>query len=220
MLYVLLDNGHGQDTPGKSSPKLKDGHRFYEWQFCREVVAGIIGKLEDHDDIKLIEVTPEDNDISLTKRVNRINSYCNKYGSSNCIMISVHVNAAGDGKWMTGRGWSAWTTPGQNNSDKLADCLYDAAEEIILSDVYYIESFNDPAYKKQKPIRVDKIDGDRDYEAKFQIIRGSSCPAVLTENMFMDNEDDLEFLESIEGFNRIIDVHVDGILRYKEKYHK
>jgi N-acetylmuramoyl-L-alanine amidase len=46
-------------------------------------------------------------------------------------MLSVHVNAAGNGSWMNATGWSAWTTKGQNNSDKLADCLYDAAEELL-----------------------------------------------------------------------------------------
>lgn len=42
-------------------------------------------------------------------------------------LISIHVNAAGNGPWMNARGWSAWTSKGQTAGDKLADKLYEAA---------------------------------------------------------------------------------------------
>ena len=38
MLYILLDAGHGSNTPGKRSPRLPNGKQFFEWEFCREVV--------------------------------------------------------------------------------------------------------------------------------------------------------------------------------------
>ena len=48
----------------------------------------------------------------------------------NCIYISIHVNAAGNGsKWMNATGWSAYTSIGKTAADKLADCLYDAAKK-------------------------------------------------------------------------------------------
>ena len=34
-LVVILDAGHGSDTPGKCSPDKS----LYEWQFNREIVA-------------------------------------------------------------------------------------------------------------------------------------------------------------------------------------
>lgn len=38
--------------------------------------------------------------------------------------------------------------------------------------------------------------------------------AVLTENLFMDNREDVAFLESEEGSRAIVGLHVDGILQY------
>ena len=51
-------------------------------------------------------------------------------------------------------------------------------------------------------------------EKDFYILRHTHCPAVLTENLFMDNRDNVAFLESEEGAQVIIDLHVEGILHY------
>ena len=42
-------------------------------------------------------------------------------------------------------------------------------------------------------------DDNRDWEEDFYILRKSWCPAVLTENFFMDNHSDLEYLQSHAG---------------------
>ena len=63
-------------------------------------------------------------------------------------------------------------------------------------------------------LRTDYTDGDPDIESDFYILRHTSCPAVLTENLFMDNWDDYNFLLPEEGRQAIVDLHVDGILRY------
>ena len=214
-LYILLDNGHGCNTLGKRSPKLSDGRQFFEWEFCREVVDALYDRLKSYQQFVPIKITPERTDISLTTRVNRINQYCKQYGASNCIMISVHVNAAGNGSWMTGRGWSTWTTKGQNISDKLAECLYSGADFVLNQNKEYIDSFK--GQTKQKPIREDKSDGDRDWEANYQIIRGANCAATLSENFFMDNKQDVEYLLSPRGLNDTIAIHMKGIEIYYNK---
>ena len=67
----------------------------------------------------------------------------------NVILISIHVNAAGDGtKWMIVTGWSCYTCKGQTESDILAACLYEAA----------IKNF------PGKRIRTDYSDNDPDWE--------------------------------------------------------
>ena len=35
MVKILLDNGHGYDTPGKRSPIWPDGSQLFEWEFNR-----------------------------------------------------------------------------------------------------------------------------------------------------------------------------------------
>ena len=42
----------------------------------------------------------------------------------------------------------------------------------------------------------------------------SWCPAVLTENFFMDNHSDLEYLQSRAGKQAVVDTHVEGIIDY------
>ena len=41
-------------------------------------------------------------------------------------------------------------------------------------------------------------------------------PAVLTENFFMDNHSDLEYLQSRAGKQAVVDTHVEGIVEWLE----
>jgi N-acetylmuramoyl-L-alanine amidase len=59
-------------------------------------------------------------------------------------------------------------------------------------------------------------DGDMDWEEGFYILRKSLCPAVLTENFFMDNKTDLAYLQAIEGKRAIVITHVEGIVEFLE----
>ena len=194
-MKILIDNGHGHNTPGKRSP---DG-KFREYACNREIAKRIVADLIDRGyDAELI--VPEDNDISLEERVRRVNALCSAHGKSNVILVSVHVNAAGNGtKWTNATGWSVYTCKGQTTSDKLAECLCEAA----------IKNF------PGKRIRTDYSDGDSDWEENFYILRHTLCPAVLTENFFMDGLD-LEFLQSRAGKQAIVDTHVEGIIEYIE----
>ena len=200
-MKILIDNGHGVTTKGKRSP---DG-RLLEYKYTREIAAEVVKRLkaEGYDAVQLV---PEDADISLGERVNRINSWCDRLGTKNVCMVSIHNNAAGAGQWMTARGWEAWTSKGQTQGDKLADCLYDAAEKVLKPLL--------PGVK----IRTDMADGDRDKESNFTILYRSKCAACLTENMFMDNREDVDWLLSACGRDAIVRLHVDGIKAYIAKY--
>lgn len=201
-IKILIDNGHGTNTPGKRSPwcaaKAKPEIEFYEYKWNREIAKPIVDELvrRGYDAELLVK---EENDISLTERANRVNAFCKKLGAANCILVSVHSNAAGNGsEWMKAKGWSAYTTKGTTKSDKLAEALYDEAEKNF----------------KGRAIRKDMSDGDRDWEANFTIIYKSLCPSVLTENFFYDNPDDVSYILSASGREAVIKTHVDGIINY------
>ena len=66
-------------------------------------------------------------------------------------------------------------------------------------------------------IREDLSDGDRDKERDFYILKNTKCAAALTENLFMDNLRDYAFLTSQEGVDRIVNLHVDGIINYIQR---
>lgn len=206
-MKILIDNGHGAKdyTNGKYSPKvdLKDEtvykERFREGTFNRIVAKAIVSKLKEKGyDAELI--VPEEQDISLSTRVNRINKWCDKLGAGNVILISIHANALGHGnEWFpTANYWSVWTTKGKTNSDKLATYLWDACKEVM----------------PDKRFGKDSSDGDVDYESNFYIIKKAKCPAVLTENFFYTNKENLDFIASPEGRQKIVEGHVKGIINY------
>lgn len=201
-MVILIDNGHGNNTPGKKSPYscygVKPEIEFYEYKWNREIATEIHARLKSLGyDARLI--VPEMIDISLKERVNRVNKICNEVGTSNVILLSVHANAAGNGReWKTAKGWCAFTTKGTTKSDAFAECLYDEAEKNFAG----------------HQIRTDKSDGDRDWESDFYIIHKTYCPAVLTENFFYDNVDDVQYILSSEGREAVIKTHVDGIINY------
>ena len=193
-MKIFIDNGHGLMTAGKRSP---DG-LFREPFYNREIARRVVSDLRDRGlDAELL--VPEDDDISLAERVRRVNTACFLLGKQNVILVSIHVNAAGNGsKWLNATGWSVYTCKGQTASDKLAECLCQAA----------IKNF------PGRRIRTDMSDGDMDWEEGFYILRKSLCVAVLTENFFMDSISDLEYLQSRAGKQAVVDTHVEGIIEY------
>lgn len=196
-MKIFIDNGHGIDTPGKRSP---DG-KFREYQYTREIARKIVDELLTSGfDAQLL--VPEEDDIPLKERVERVNKTCSDLGKENVLLISIHVNAFKDGnEWQSPRGWSCYTTKGVTSSDDLAIMLYEEA----------ISAFN--GHK----IRMEMSDGDADLEEDFFLLKKTLCPAVLTENFFMDNKKDVNYLISDNGKKAIIRTHVNSIKKYIDK---
>lgn len=184
MKTIILGTAHLKSTPGKCSPDKK----FYEYQYSREVCKAVKAILEDLGYKTAIDI--EDDDLKLSQsqelslRCRIVNDLQKAY--KNCIYVSIHVNAAGaDGKWHNATGWSAYTSVGITASDRLATCLYDAAKKNL----------------EGKKLRTDYTDKDPDIESNFYVLKNTNCPAVLTENFFQDNKDDVDYLTSDLGFH-------------------
>lgn len=207
-MKILIDNGHGARdlTKGKYSPKVTDikdetiyKERFREGIFNRIVAKDIVSKLKAKGfDAELL--VPEDADINLVTRVNRVNSWCKKLGAGNVLLVSIHANALGHGdEWYPKADyWTVWTTVGKTKSDKVATYLWEACKKEM------------PDMKFGKQMQ----DGDVDYESDFYIIKKSLCPAVLTENFFYTCKENLKFMTTKEGRKKIADGHVKGIINY------
>lgn len=186
---VLLDNGHGAETAGKRSP---DG-RLREYAWARDIAKKLEAALKARG-YDARRIVAEEEDIPLSERVRRANAVCREKGAGNCILVSIHVNAAGaDGKWHGARGFSAHV--GLNASGRsraLAQCLWD---EAIRRGLKGNRSVPNPKYIAQN----------------LAICRDTLCPAVLTENLFQDNREDVDFLLGEEGRKAVVDLHVEGI---------
>lgn len=192
---ILIDNGHGNNTPGKRSP---DG-RLVEATYTREIASKVVSGLKRLGyNAELL--TPEMYDVSLLERVHRVNVKCQSRGKDNVLCVSIHCNAASNGnEWREASGWEIWTSEGRTNSDDLADHFVAMAKR-------HFEGKKIREWKKE--------DGERDKEKNFTILSSTLCPAVLTENFFMDNKEDVVYLLSEEGKSAIIRCHIDAIISY------
>lgn len=197
-MKILIDNGHGENTPGKRSP---DGI-FREYKYVREIAEAVERELKSkgYDAERIVR---ENVDVPLAERTRRVNEICGRIGTSKVVLVSIHCNAAGNGtEWMNASGWSAYTSKGKTKSDILAELMYKEAERNFAG----------------RKIRKDYSDGDADWEEGFYILKKTKCPAVLTENFFMDNKQDVSYLLSLEGRNQIVKTHVDAIIKYVGQY--
>lgn len=194
MIYLLLDAGHGDPplTGGKCSP---DG-RLKEYTWAREMVQ-LIAKKARAAGIQTEIITPETTDIALNVRTARVNTLCRKYGAKNCVLISVHINAAGaDGKWHDATGFSGWVAPKSSaNSKRLAAMLWEHA--------------NAAGLRGNRAVPNGKY-----WTGNFAIVRDTLCPAVLTENLFMDNRSETDYLLSESGKETIANLHISAIKQY------
>ena len=190
-MKVILDNGHGRDTAGKRSP---DG-RLREYAYAREMARRIAQDLKRQGiDVSLL--VPEDTDVPLKERVERANRIYAETGKQ-AILVSIHVNAAGNGStWFSARGWSVFVDPAASqDSERLATSIAEAAGNIGLT--------------------VRRETGGRNYwVSSFYICKHTKCPAVLTENLFQDNREDVDYLLSDAGKQAIVCLHVKGIIDY------
>jgi len=185
----LLDNGHGEDTPGKRSP-IYDGRQLREHEFTRSIVKRL-SILLDWAGVEHRVLVPELHDVSLSERVRRANAW-----NSKAVYVSVHANAGG------GRGYEVFTSPGQTKSDAIA--------------TQFLRSF--AKVFPEANLRTDVSDGDPDKEANFTVLTGTTMPAILTESFFMDNEQECKhYLMDNTGRELIALAHYLAIMNIEQR---
>lgn len=192
-MIVLIDNGHGANTPGKCSPDKQ----IREYSYTREIASLLEQKLKEKS-ITAIRIVTEENDVPLNQRVSRVNTICREFGAQNCCVVSIHLDACppNDGKWHSARGFSVRVAKNASSrSKKLARLLYEQAEALNL--------------KGNRSVPPEKY-----WVQNLAICRDTNCAAVLTENLFQDNKEDVAFLLSEEGKDAIVQLHLNGIMNY------
>lgn len=192
-MLVLLDNGHGglingkYQTPGKRSPIWSDGSQLFEGEFNRAIVNGIIQELTLLR-IPYVNIAPEYTDITLHERVRRANIY----SKERCFFVSIHSNAGG------GAGSEVFTAKGETRGDAIATIFGEVFAEVF----------------PERKFRTDFSDGDLDKENNFYVLSHTKMPAILTENFFMDNEEECRLLLLTRpGRERIIKYHVRSVIK-------
>jgi len=191
---VILDYGHGWDTPGKRSP---DG-LLREGRWTREVGPMLARELRELG-LTVCEIITEKDDVSLQERCNRVNDIVKKNPHDNIIFVSLHINAA------PGTGWD----------DKASGaCVWvckNASESSVTLGQYYTE------YMKLLNLQGNRsIPKEQVWRANFKVLKSTNCPAILTENLFMTNHNEVKFLQSDLGKETIVNLHILTICKYFE----
>lgn len=194
MPSVTWDRGHGLPPIGKQSPNgiLK------EWEWCDDFVR-IACQTIQAKGIHCVNIVPEQEDISLDERVRRINAVTREFPDN--IHLSIHINAAGRGdQWYNARGWQVHTyTNPSVGSRRLACLAYEGA---------VAHNFKVRPESPGMPFRPKNL----------KILRETTCPAILIENFFMDNKDDLAYLLTPLSIYECAEVATSAVLKYFELY--
>lgn len=194
-MVVLIDNGHGSDTAGKCSPDK----RLREYAYCREIAQRVSRGLSLRG-IESMLLVPETTDVPLRERVRRVNAWCRKRGTQNVVLVSIHNNAAGaDTKWHSATGFSVFVSGNASGKSK------------VLAQIF-TENATKMGLMGNRCVPAEKY-----WVQSLAMTRDTICPAVLTENLFQDNKDDVDFLLSEEGKRAITALHVSSIIQYIEK---
>lgn len=192
-----LDNGHGKQTSGKRSPVLPSGERLFEYEFNRDIVRRIIEKIEPLG-IQYYNVVPEvDTDNFLAGRVQRAN---NKESVLPKIFVSIHSNA-GPARSMNDytldsiSGVETWYYFGSKKGQKIAS--------VFQRHLVAFTGMRNRHLKTQK-------------SKQFYVLRHTNMPAILTENGFYNNREEVQQLMTDEMRQLIADAHVAAILEIEK----
>lgn len=203
---IILGTAHLRTTPGKCSP---DG-RLREYAYSREIVTSLESALKTLGYTVFVDYRPAEPDAQmkagnwrkaqnreLACRVSVVNGICKRYGAENCIYVSIHLNAAGaDGKWHRARGFSVYVSPDASNSSRRLASLFTSTA------------------KRMNLIGNRCVPSQNYWTASLYVLRRALCPTVLTENLFQDNREDVDFLLSEEGKQAVVGLHVKAIEAY------
>ncbi|MAT54027.1 MAG: hypothetical protein CMN32_06065 [Saprospirales bacterium] len=195
-----LDNGHGKLQAGKRSPKFElDGEevQFFEYEFNRDIVQRIMKAL-DEKGVKYFDVVPDVDEVGsfLKERVQRVND---KESDLPKLFVSVHSNAgpAAADEWVTDsiKGAETWYAKGSVKGRKMA--------EIFQKHIVAKTGFVNRGLKSTK-------------EKQLYVLVKTAPPAILTENGFYNNKEEVLELMKDEVRQKIADAHVAAIMEIEE----
>ncbi|RXJ01657.1 N-acetylmuramoyl-L-alanine amidase [Anaerobacillus alkaliphilus] len=115
-MKIVLDAGHGPDTPGKRSP---DGS-LREYEFNSAVADLAREKLLHYSNVEVMFTHEDGRDVPLSERTDKANDW-GAYA-----FISIHANAFGSGEWNDVNGIETFTyTNASEESVELARLVHD-----------------------------------------------------------------------------------------------
>jgi N-acetylmuramoyl-L-alanine amidase len=188
---IALDNGHGLNTAGKRTPKWTDGTKslytkkdfMHEWEFNRGVVKRLKDELK-RCGFRVVEVSPGEEDITITKRCKLANA------AKADLFVSVHANALGNV-------WNERVGGIETLTAKAGEGL--KAGKLIQKHMVEASGLRDRGMKDGSWLGVVKM---------------TRMPAVLVECGFMDNPAEAKMLNMAEYRSIMAKAIARGICDY------
>lgn len=198
-IVVIVDAGHGGNHP-ETGEYMTPNHIGKKYRFTSgagrglEIREGVInrqiaGKFCDaleKEGIEFVKIYHEHHDYPLSRRVehaNNVHARAQREGKL-AVVMSFHSNAYGmnqSGAGESPRGWCVFTSPGHTDADQLARAWFLNTRESVGGLISF---------------RLDDSDGDPDFEENFYMLRATTAPAALVENLFFTNYQDARLLMS------------------------
>lgn len=184
MKVVVLDPGHGGHDSGALGPSgLKEAAMALD--VCKRAQALLAPYVKC--------LLTRDTDVFVTLSARPAFANVNKADA----FVSYHFNS-GDSQ-ATARSWEIFTTPGQNRSDKLADCVAEA---------------HGKRFTGVQAVRADRSDGDVDKEANFTVIKGTNCPSCLMEGEFIHTAHGEALIKDPANRQKMAEAVAEGVLMF------
>ncbi len=184
MKKISIDDGHGDETAGKRTPKFADGSVMKENAF-NKIVAGYLEVALKRCGFAVVQTSPENNDVPLSVRAKRANH------ANSDLHISVHANAYGN----------SWN--GANGIETFVYNLHDTrstrAAKAIQKEMIKATGLHDRGVKENP---------------NLYILNSTKMPAVLVECGFMTNKKEAELLRSDSYRRTIAEAICKGVCSY------
>lgn len=193
---LFVDMGHGQFTPGKRSPWLNpEKGILYEYLFNREVGETLMVELDGIPSLSCVMTvdTIKTSDV-LNRRVNFANGIIKDHPNRRYLFLSIHANAWGSG-WTTANGVETFAAINSSQNSI-------RAAKIFQKNLVEYTGLRD----RCQPLGYKT--------ANFYVLRETICPAVLVECGFYTNIQEVEFLHSKAGKERIVSSLKESVLDY------
>lgn len=173
MATFIIDAGHGVNTPGKRCYKSFDPHETREYELNSRVANYVVDFLDKYGHIAVrVDDIMGNRDIPVSERARKANTYNAK------AYISIHHDADpdkidDDGVNDSARGITVYHYPTNEDAER-AKRMY----ELLIEETGL------------RGNRISPIRGTKD----LCVIRETKMPALVIENGFMDNKDDVAII--------------------------
>lgn len=198
---VILDAGHGINTPGKRTPKFKYGtNDILTYILEYEINIAYVLELQKILSVYSIETALTSNELtdkSLANRMKSVRQIVNDNKSAEAIFVSIHANAFGNGVVFTNpNGIEFLYSPKMLDNQILANQICDKFNGRFLDDR---SAYKNRGLKKRTDLYV---------------LNNSPVASCLVEVGFMTNKQELDLLLDAEYRNTMCLNIANGILQY------